>query len=422
MCSISDQPVPRPSSIRPPETWSAVVASLASTDGMAEARRRDHRAQPQRGRPRGERVDRPPGVERAALALPHDGDVVVRTEERLDPRALAGIGQRDPVLPGHILLAFDHQRDPHDRESYPLAPCRAPSSGLSTPPACSCGRARGSSSPSAWRTSRRSSAPGSASRSPASALLIGGRRAAPLAAHGLGAGGDRRRAPVRHDLRAHLLGRAVRDVGADRGAVRRDAALRGADRRRRAARRAAAAAAAARRRRSRSAGSRSRSARACTSARASTPCWPPSRSCCRRIGSAIGNVAIKQRGAKLDPLVMNGWAMLGGGLLLLAVSAPTEDWGATTWSATAIGSIVYLAAFGTGVHVRDADRADPRAADGHRVLHRDDHPVRRAGAWVRCSATRRSPRWPSAARCSWSPGSASRSSRSGAESPPDRMR
>ena len=33
LCSISDQPVPSPSSIRPPEMWSAVVASLASTDG-----------------------------------------------------------------------------------------------------------------------------------------------------------------------------------------------------------------------------------------------------------------------------------------------------------------------------------------------------------------------------------------------------
>ena len=33
VCSISDQPVPMPSSIRPLETWSAVVTSLASTDG-----------------------------------------------------------------------------------------------------------------------------------------------------------------------------------------------------------------------------------------------------------------------------------------------------------------------------------------------------------------------------------------------------
>jgi probable blue pigment (indigoidine) exporter len=46
--------------------------------------------------------------------------------------------------------------------------------------------------------------------------------------------------------------------------------------------------------------------------------------------------------------VLNGWAMLGGGLVLLAVSAPTEDRGATVWSAASIGSIVYLAAFGTG--------------------------------------------------------------------------
>jgi drug/metabolite transporter (DMT)-like permease len=66
------------------------------------------------------------------------------------------------------------------------------------------------------------------------------------------------------------------------------------------------------------------------------------------IASAVGNVAIKKRGAKLDPLVMNGWAMLGGGLVLLAVSAPTEDWGTTIWSLESIGSIVYLAVLGTG--------------------------------------------------------------------------
>ena len=66
------------------------------------------------------------------------------------------------------------------------------------------------------------------------------------------------------------------------------------------------------------------------------------------LSSAIGNVAIKLRAAKVDPLVMNGWAMVIGGVLLLAVSAPTEDWGATVWSAASIGSILYLAAFGTG--------------------------------------------------------------------------
>ncbi len=41
--------------------------------------------------------------------------------------------------------------------------------------------------------------------------------------------------------------------------------------------------------------------------------------------------------------------MLGGGLLLLATSAPTEDWGTATWTASAIGSIAYLAAVGSAL-------------------------------------------------------------------------
>jgi drug/metabolite transporter (DMT)-like permease len=65
------------------------------------------------------------------------------------------------------------------------------------------------------------------------------------------------------------------------------------------------------------------------------------------LASAIGNIGIKKRGATIDPLVMNGWAMLIGGVALLLVSAPTEDWGATVWSLESIGSILYLAAFGT---------------------------------------------------------------------------
>ena len=67
------------------------------------------------------------------------------------------------------------------------------------------------------------------------------------------------------------------------------------------------------------------------------------------LASAIGNVSIKRRGRRLDPIVLNGWAMLGGGLLLLATSAPTEDWGAATWTASAIGSIAYLAAVGSAL-------------------------------------------------------------------------
>jgi drug/metabolite transporter (DMT)-like permease len=67
------------------------------------------------------------------------------------------------------------------------------------------------------------------------------------------------------------------------------------------------------------------------------------------LASAVGNVAIKRRGAALDAVVLNGWAMLGGGLLLLAASAPTEDWASTAWTGQAIGSIVYLAAIGSAL-------------------------------------------------------------------------
>jgi len=67
------------------------------------------------------------------------------------------------------------------------------------------------------------------------------------------------------------------------------------------------------------------------------------------LASAIGNVSIKRRGQRLDAIVLNGWAMLGGGLLLLATSIPTEDWGAATWTPTAIGTIVYLAAIGSAL-------------------------------------------------------------------------
>jgi drug/metabolite transporter (DMT)-like permease len=66
------------------------------------------------------------------------------------------------------------------------------------------------------------------------------------------------------------------------------------------------------------------------------------------LASAIGNVGIKRRGGRLDPLALNGWAMLGGGVLLLAVSGLSERWGATSWSADSVFSILYLALLGTG--------------------------------------------------------------------------
>ena len=67
------------------------------------------------------------------------------------------------------------------------------------------------------------------------------------------------------------------------------------------------------------------------------------------LGAALGNVAIKRRAGGLDAIVLNGWGMLGGGGLLLALSALTEDWGQAAWGAKALGSILYLAVVGSAV-------------------------------------------------------------------------
>jgi drug/metabolite transporter (DMT)-like permease len=67
------------------------------------------------------------------------------------------------------------------------------------------------------------------------------------------------------------------------------------------------------------------------------------------LASAIGNVAIKRRGHRLDAVVLNGWAMLGGGLLLLTTSAASEDWATAAFSGQAVGSIAYLAVIGSAV-------------------------------------------------------------------------
>jgi drug/metabolite transporter (DMT)-like permease len=67
------------------------------------------------------------------------------------------------------------------------------------------------------------------------------------------------------------------------------------------------------------------------------------------LGAALGNVALKRRATHLDAIVLNGWAMLIGGALLLALSAATEDWGDAVWGAKALGSIAYLAVVGSAV-------------------------------------------------------------------------
>jgi drug/metabolite transporter (DMT)-like permease len=67
------------------------------------------------------------------------------------------------------------------------------------------------------------------------------------------------------------------------------------------------------------------------------------------LGAAVGNISIKLRAESLDPVALNGWAMLGGGILLLAASALGESWGELAWTGKSIGSIAYLALIGSAV-------------------------------------------------------------------------
>ncbi|MBA3262468.1 MAG: EamA family transporter [Thermoleophilaceae bacterium] len=66
-------------------------------------------------------------------------------------------------------------------------------------------------------------------------------------------------------------------------------------------------------------------------------------------GAAVGNISLKLRAGELDAVVLNGWAMLGGGLVLLVVSGLGESWGDAAWTAEAVGSIAYLALIGSAV-------------------------------------------------------------------------
>jgi len=67
------------------------------------------------------------------------------------------------------------------------------------------------------------------------------------------------------------------------------------------------------------------------------------------LASAAGNTAIKLRGAALDAVVLNGWAMLAGGALLLAASAGAEAWDEAVWNGQALAAIGYLAVIGSAV-------------------------------------------------------------------------
>jgi drug/metabolite transporter (DMT)-like permease len=67
------------------------------------------------------------------------------------------------------------------------------------------------------------------------------------------------------------------------------------------------------------------------------------------LASAIGNVSQKRRGGDVEVLSLNGWAMLGAGLLLLVVSRAAESWSEADWTGEAVASMLYLAVFGSAV-------------------------------------------------------------------------
>jgi drug/metabolite transporter (DMT)-like permease len=67
------------------------------------------------------------------------------------------------------------------------------------------------------------------------------------------------------------------------------------------------------------------------------------------LGASVGNISLKLRAGELDAVALNGWGMLGGGLLLLVASAIGESWGDAAWTAESVGSIAYLALIGSAV-------------------------------------------------------------------------
>ena len=67
------------------------------------------------------------------------------------------------------------------------------------------------------------------------------------------------------------------------------------------------------------------------------------------LGASVGNISLKLRGGELDAVALNGWAMLGGGVLLLAASGIGETWGEAAWTPESVGSIAYLALIGSAV-------------------------------------------------------------------------
>ncbi len=160
---------------------------------VPEGGRGDQRAQADAAGPGGQRGQGGPGVERPALGIAHQRPVVVGAEQALQAVLLARPGQGEPLLPGDVLLALDHQADPHaalllgcaSQRTVRCLPCRGHTgtgSSSSTRPSATrragrCCSSRGSGrSSSPWRTGSARSWPRAGSWSSATTTATPGCR------------------------------------------------------------------------------------------------------------------------------------------------------------------------------------------------------------------------------------------------------
>lgn len=65
------------------------------------------------------------------------------------------------------------------------------------------------------------------------------------------------------------------------------------------------------------------------------------------IAWSFGTIYSRSRDVAVAPLMMAGWQMLGGGLVLLALGIAAGELETVTWSRRGIGALVYLTVFGS---------------------------------------------------------------------------
>ena len=92
---------------------STSAIAIANGPGKPEGRRRQKRAEPDARRLPGESCQGYPRVRRPRHAVPRHRQVVVRPEERVEPRALCGLGYGELLLVGAAVLRFDKYPGTH---------------------------------------------------------------------------------------------------------------------------------------------------------------------------------------------------------------------------------------------------------------------------------------------------------------------